>query len=242
MARTLTFQNQIRSTTSGIEFIDDLDLNQAPIIIEDDAALDDPAQVSGTIIYDLNFIRTALRDIKGDTPSFNWYDPIPTTSGLISLEDARTELSNLQTYVGSTGDGDDSPLYSSTVFVSPSADLTEAVGQLDAALATISGAVPLEIQKRILIRTGDGVHSRNDPLDIETPGSEWEISGDSITIPGSGTFMESVSVFHNGSLLLNGANASADRDVYFVASDHEIAFEFSLNKRAVLQIWRFPAG
>jgi hypothetical protein len=241
MARTLTFQNQIRATTSGIEFIDDLDLNQAQIIIDDDESLNDPAQVSGTVIYDLNFIRTALRDIKGDTPAFAWFNPISTTSGLISLADTRTELSNLQDYVGSSGDGDSAPTYSSTVFVTPTADLTEAIGQLDSALATVSGATPLEIQKRILIKTIGGVHPKNTSLNIDAPGSEWEISGDDIDIPDSGTFMESVSVYFNGALLLNGANSSANRDVYFVAANHEIAFEFNLNRRTVLQIWRFPS-
>ena len=240
MARTLTFQNQIRATTSGIEFIDDLDLNQAPIIIEDDDALNDPAQVSGTIIYDLNFIRTALRDIKGNTPTFSWFDPIPTTSGLISLADARDELSTLQTYIGSTGDGDDTPTYSSTAFVSPTADLTEAIGQLDAAIATISGVTAQEIQKRVLIKIAGGAHLKDTSLDIEIPGTDWETSGDSITIPSSGTFMEDVSVFLNGSLLLNGGDVSADRDVYFVASDHEIAFDSNLTRRTVIQIWKFP--
>ncbi len=241
MSRTLTFQNQIRSTTSGIEFIDDLDLNQAQFIIEDDDSLNDDAQVSGTVIYDLNFIRTALRDIKGDSPTFSWFNTVTTTSGLISLADTRFEISNIQTYIGSTGDGDTTPVYSSTAFISPSATLTEAVGQLDAALSTVSGATPLEIQKRILIRTTGDKHPKNEPLDIENPGPEWDVTGDSITIPGSGTFVESVSVFFNGSLLLNGADAFADRDVYFVAADHEIAFEFDLKKKTVLQIWKFPS-
>ena len=240
MVRTLTFQNQIRSTTSGIEFIDDLDLTQAQILIDDDGALNDPAEVSGTVIYDLNFIRTALRDIKGDTPTFSWFDSASTTSGLISLADVRTELFNLQSYTGSAGDGDSTPTYSSTAIVSPTADLTEAIGQLDAAVATISGVTPLEIQKRTLVRIQGANHERNTSLNIETPGSEWEVAGDSITIPSSGTFVESVSVFFNGGLLLNGADASADRDVYFFAAPNEIAFEFDLKKKTVLQIWKFP--
>jgi hypothetical protein len=240
MPRTLTFQNQIRSTTSGIEYIDNLDLNQAEIVIEDEGALSDPAQVSGTIIYDLNFIRTALRDIKGTTASYNWFDPVPTTSGLISLADSRTEISNLQTYVGSAGDGDTTPSYSSTVFVSPSSDLTDAIGELDAALSTVSGATTLEIQRRTLIRTGNGNHPKDTVLDIETPGAGWTASGDSITISDATAFVESVSVFMNGQLLLNGANASADNDVYFVAADHDIAFESNLGKKTILQIWKFP--
>jgi len=240
MARTLTFQNQIRSTTSGIEFIDDLDLNQAPIIIEDDEALNDPAEVSGTLIYDLNFMRTALRDIKGDIPSYTWFGPVPTTSGLISLADTRTEISNLQTYTGSTGDGDTAPTYTSTVFITQNANLTEAVSELDAALTTVSGGPTPEIQKRILIRTEGGKHARNTPLDIENPGSEWDVSGDSITIPDSGTFENSISVFYNGALLLNGPNAASNKDVYFFGSPSDIAFEFDLKKKTVLQIWKFP--
>ncbi len=243
MVRTLSFQNQIRSTTSGIEFIDDLDLIQAEIIIDDDSgAFDDPAEVSGTIIYDFNFIRTALRDIKGDTPTFKWSDSVSTTSGLISLADIRDELFNLQAYTGSTGDGDGTPVYSSTAFINPNADLTEAIGQLDAAITTISGVAPQEIQKRLLVNVGakHSKHGRNTSLDIENPGTDWEVTGDSITIPGSGTFVESVSVFYNGALLLNGADVLANRDVYFVAAPNEIAFDFDLKTKTVLQIWKFP--
>lgn len=241
MARTLTFQNQIRSTTSGIEFVDDLDLIQAQAVIdEDDGAFDDPAEVSGTIIYDFNFIRTALRDIKGDTPTFQWFDSVSTTSGLISLADVRSELFTLQSYTGSTGDGDSTPTYTSTAFVDQNVDLTEAIGQLDAAISTISGVTIPEIQKRTLVRIGADKHERNTPLDIENPGADWEVTGDSITIPGSGTFVDSVSVFFNGALLLNGDDAFADRDVYFSSAPSEIAFDFDLKKRAVLQVWKFP--
>jgi hypothetical protein len=136
--RTLEVQNQIRSTTSGVEYDDTLDLSFAETIVNE-AFLSDPTQVSGTLVMDLNFIRTAIRDIKGDTPTFNWFDPAATTGGLITLSGARGAITNLQNFVGSSGDLDLNPIYSSTCIVTQSGSLEQAIGELDSVLCVVSG-------------------------------------------------------------------------------------------------------
>ncbi len=88
--RTLTLQNQLRSTTSGIEYDDNLDLALAETLVNE-AFISDSTQVSGTLIMDLNFIRTAIRDIKGDT-TYNWFDPVNDTVGLITLSGIKGQL------------------------------------------------------------------------------------------------------------------------------------------------------
>lgn len=241
MPRTLTLQNQIRSTTSGIEYEDTLNLTLAESVINEEY-LSDPAQVSGTVINDLNYIRTALRDIKGAAPTYNWFDPIPATGGLLSLSSARTEISNLQTFAGSDGDGDTTPTYSSTTTVTQNTDLEAAIGELDAALSTVSGTPASGTSKRVLVRTGNGVHSKNATLDIETPGSGWSASGDSIAIADSSSFLDEISVFVNGVLQLNGVDSSADNDVYFVSAPSSIAFEYNINKNTIVQIWKLPSA
>ena len=138
--RTLVLQNSIRSTTSGIEYDDTLNLSLAETLVNESLLLD-PAEVSGTLMMDINFLRTALRDIKGDTPAFNWFDPVASTAGLITLSGARVTLSNLESFVGSSGDLDDTPNYSSAIVITQNGDLETAIGELDAALATSSGVI-----------------------------------------------------------------------------------------------------
>ncbi len=99
---------------------------------------------------------------------------------------------------------------------------------------------PVKTVKKVLIRTARDQYDKNTPLNIETPGPDWDVEGDSITIPNSGTFTDSISVFYNGALLLNGPNAAAKRDVYFSGVPGAIAFEFNLKQKTVLQIWKFP--
>lgn len=240
MPRTLLVQNQIRSTTSGTEYDDTLDLLFAESAVNE-AFLSDPAQVSGTLIMDLNFLRTAVRDIKGGTSVFNWFDPSDSTSGLITLSGARGSLTNLHSFVGSSGDFDTAPLYSSTVFVTQSGSLEQAIGELDSALSTVSGSQASEIQKFKLIRTG-GSLSSNSTVDLSTPGADWTFSGDTITWVDGTDFVENVSTFVNGILQLPGIDSNADNDVYFVAAPDQLAFEFDIKKNDVIQIWKFPAA
>ena len=138
--RTLALQNQIRSTTSGIEYDDTLDLSFAETLVNE-SPLGDPDSVSGTLIYDLNFLLTAIREIKGEDPVFNWFDPAASTAGLITLSGAQGSLSNLHDFTGSSGDLDGAPTYSSAIIITQSGDLETAIGELDAALATSSGVI-----------------------------------------------------------------------------------------------------
>lgn len=236
--RTLAVQNQIRSTTSGIEYDDTMDLALAEVLVNE-AFLSDPAQVSGTLVMDLNFVRTAVRDIKGASPFFNWFDPVGSTPGLITLSGARAGISNLQTFTGSDNDDDTTPDYSSTVYITQNGSLEQAIGELDAALVAVSGSQAGQIAKAKLVRTGGQVNE-NTTIDISAPGAGWTVTGDAIVWADATDFVENVSVFHNGILQLPGASSVDDNDVYFVSTPDSLAFEFKIRTNDVLQVWKFP--
>ncbi len=238
MPRTLAVQNQIRSTTSGVEYDDTLTLALAESIVNE-AFLSDPTQVSGTLIMDINFIRTALREMKGDTPDFDWFDPAASTAGLITLSGARLALSSLETFTGSDGDEDQTPDYTSTIFITQNSDLETTISELDAALASVSGSAAGEIQKRKLLRTG-GQLAADTTVDLSSPDAGWTVSGDNIVYTSAGDFVEDVSVFVNGLLQLPASGAGDDNDVYFVGTPDELAFEFIIKTNDVVQVWKFP--
>ncbi len=240
MPRTLAVQNQIRSTTSGIEYDDTLTLALAEDLVNE-SFLTDPTQVSGTLVMDMNFVRTALRDIKGDTPDFNWFDPTASTAGLITLSGARLALSSLETFTGSDGDEDQTPDYSSTIFITQNADLETTIGELDVALASVSGSAAGEIQKRKLIRSGSQLPA-NTTIDLSSPDSGWTADGDNIVFSSAGDFVEDVSVFYNGVLQLPGSGSGDDNDIYFVATPDQLAFEFIIKENDIVQVWKFPPG
>jgi len=236
--RTLSVQNQIRSTTSGIEYDDTMNLSLAETLVNE-AFLSDPTQVSGTLVMDLNFLRTTVRDIKGSSPFYNWFDPVGSTPGLITLSGARVGISNLQTFTGSDNDDDTTPDYSSTVFITQNGSLEQAIGELDAALVSVSGSQSGQIAKAKLIRAGGQV-LEDTTIDISTPGAGWTVTGDVITWASSTDFVENVSVFYNGILQLPGASSSDNNDVYFVSTPDSLAFEFKIRTNDVIQVWKFP--
>lgn len=237
--RTLALQNQIRSTTSGVEYDDTLSLALAETLVNE-SFLTDPTQVSGTLIMDLNFLRTAVRDIKGESPAYNWYDPTMTTAGLITLSGARGAISNIQTFIGSNDDHDATPDYTSTVFIVQNSSLEQSISALDAAIAAVSGSQNAEIQKRKLIRTG-GNFAANGTIDLSTPGAGWNAFGDTITFTDSTAFVENTSVFYNGILQLPASGSGDNNDVYFVASPDQMAFEFVIKSNDVITVWKFPS-
>jgi hypothetical protein len=240
--RTLTLQNQIRSTTSGVEYQDDLTLGLCESIVNE-AFLDDPTQVSGTLIMDLNFLRTAIRDIKGESPLYGWCDPTATTPGLITLSGAREEITNIQTFIGSDGDGDTSPDYTSLCFINQNDDLETAISILDDALCTATGTISdaNEVKRRVLIRTGGQV-MENTTINLDSPGAGWTVYGDDIIFATSGTFVEAGRVFTNGILQLLGHEDAADNDVYWVAANYDVAFEYKLKTNDVIQVYKFPGS
>lgn len=240
--RTLTLQNQIRSTTSGVEYQDDLELGLCESIVNE-AFITDPTQVSGTLIMDLNFLRTAVRDIKGETPLYNWCDPTATTPGLITLSGAREAITNIQTFIGSDGDDDPTPDYTSLCFISQNDDLETAISTLDAQLCIATGTIQQanEVQKRVLIRTGGSV-TENTTIDIDSPGAGWTVFGDDILLTSSGVFVEAAKVYTNGILQLLGPDDAANNDVYWVAANYDIAFEYKIKKNDVIQIYKFPSA
>jgi len=236
--RTLVVQNQIRSTTSGIEYDDTLNLNFAESLVNE-AFLDDPTQVSGTLVMDMNYLRTAMRDIKGASPDFNWYDPVADTAGLITLSGARGAITNVQTFVGSDNDFDTTPDYSSTIYITQNGSLEQAIGELDAALLTISGAAAGEIAKRKLVLTAGNI-DENTTIDLSSPVAGLDSYGDTITWTSAFDFVENVSVFVNGVLQLPASGSGDNNDVYHVATPDQMAFEFKLRTNDVIQVWKFP--
>jgi hypothetical protein len=235
--RTLAIQNQIRSTTSGVEYDDTLNLALAEVLVNE-AFLSDPTQVSGTLVMDLNFLRTTVRDIKGASPFFNWFDPAGSTPGLITLSGARAGISNLQTFTGSNNDDDTTPDYTSTIFITQNVSLEQAISELDAALVAVSGSQ--QISKAKLIRTGSSV-VKDTTIDISTPGAGWTVTGDTIVWTDAADFVENVSVFHNGILQLPASSAVDNNDVYFVSTPDSLAFEFNIRTNDVIQVWKFPS-
>lgn len=243
--RTMVLQDQIRSTTSGIEYIDTLDLAQAETIVED-SPTGDPV-TSGTLIADMNFLRTAVRDIKGSPIEVNWFDQAVDNPAYTTLSGARGSLNSIQTYIGAADDFDTTPDYDTQggpapVYINQGDPVNVAIEKLDEALVAVSGSQAGEIAKQRHVRSGGNV-AKNTTLDLSdlVAGSAgWDSEGDTITWTDATDFVENVSVFHNGVLMLPGADANADNDVYFVGSPDQLAFEFRLKKRDVIQIWMFP--
>jgi hypothetical protein len=190
---------------------------------------------------DLNFLRTAIIDIKGETPLYGWCDPTATTPGLITLSGAREEISNVQIFIGSDGDGDTTTDYSSNNYVTDGDDLETAIGDLDDALTTITSGLAdaRDMKRRVLIRTGGQV-IEDTTIDIETPGAGWTAYGDTLDIGDGDIFVEDVNVYTNGILQLTGVDSSANNDVYFVASGTDVAFEYKIKQNDVLQFVKFP--
>lgn len=236
--RTLEVQNQVRSTTSGVEYQDDYDLSYAETIINQDFLVD-PLNVSGTLIMDLNYLRTAIRDIKGPTPTYNWFDPVASTASLITLVEARTALNNIQTFTGADDDSDTSPDYTSTHFIVQNASLETAISELDAALFVVSGTSSNEIKKLKIVRTGGHV-AANTTFVLSALGAGWTSTGDTITWSSSSVFTENISIYYNGVLQLPGASIGDNNDVYFVASPDSLAFAFKIKTNDVIQIYEFP--
>lgn len=248
--RTLVLQNQIRSTTSGIEWDDTLNLGLAESIVNE-GPLVDPLGVSGTLVMDLNFLRTAVRDIKGTVTEINWYDGVVGDDGdagtFTTLSGARGNFNALYTYTGSTGDLDTLPDYDTLggpapVFVAQGDPLNVAIEKLDAGLATVSGSISGEIQKQRHIRTGGQVQADTtlDLSDLIAGAAGWTSEGDTITWTDATDFVENISVFVNGVLMLPAESSGDDRDVYHVGTPDQLAFEFKVRTNDVIQIWKFP--
>jgi len=102
------------------------------------------------------------------------------------------------------------------------------------------GGGSVNINNRTLIRTG-GPLAKDEPISFNSPGAEWASSGDVITFSGASDFVDNTQFFRNGQLILPGANASADNDVYFV-SNTSFAFEFPILKNDIIQIWQFTTA
>jgi len=179
MALTRPRQNRIRSTASGTDYDDRLDLSLAETIVNEPIQAD-AQNVSGTLIMDMNFLRTTVRDIKGD--SFDWFDPAVNTSGLITLSGAREEISVIQTFTGADADGDLTPDYFSTCFITQNKDLEFAIGQLDEALCIVTGTIDRQGWIYFTDLDGQGGGIVSDKIYQDPPGNTVIQSGTSDTL------------------------------------------------------------
>lgn len=96
----------------------------------------------------------------------------------------------------------------------------------------------VSILRRVLVRAGHHL-AANSSIDVNNPGSGWISSGDLISVSGSNDFVENTQVYRGGQLLLTGANASDNNDVYFVSANSIIAFEHPIVTNDIIQIWQF---
>lgn len=173
MARTLQRQNFIRSTTSGIEFNDALPLGSVAEDIVNLANLG-PLEVSGTLINDLNYLRSVERDIKG--AGYKWYTPMDPTTTLSGLDERidQIEVSTVdrQGWIYVTDlDGQGAGIVSdkvwqdtgNTVIQSGTSDTTDIELDIKASyplieIATMSGTTEFNVINATLPRAGDGSH------------------------------------------------------------------------------------
>ncbi len=106
--------------------------------------------------------------------------------------------------------------------------------------STAGSAAPLNILRRILVRTA-GPFEADTTVDIIAPGAGWIVVGDDITFASATEFVEQTQVFRNGQMQLTAEDASDDNDIYFVAASGNLAFETVIQTNDVIQFWKFVA-
>ena len=119
--------------------------------------------------------------------------------------------------------------------------LETAISTLDEQLCIATGTIAAgsEVQKRVLIRTGGNI-VENTTVDINSPGAGWTVGGDDVQLTSSGVFIDAVKIYTNGVLQLLGPDDAANNDVYWVAANYDIAFEYRIKKNDVIQIYKAP--
>ena len=169
MVRTLQRQNFMRSTTSGIEFDDDLTLGDVAEDIVNLSTLG-PTEVSGTLIQDLNYLRSVERDIKGD--GFRWFTPVDPDTTLSGLDARITAGVDRQGWIyvtdlgGQSGGIVSDKLWQDagqTVIQSGTSDTLDIEIDIKASyplisVATLSGTEEFNVISATLPRAGDGSH------------------------------------------------------------------------------------
>lgn len=78
-------------------------------------------------------------------------------------------------------------------------------------------------------------------ININNPGSEWELDGETITFSSTEDFIERVKIYRNGQLLDTGF-PTEDCDVFPVISgpqNSQISFKMFITKNDVIQIWKY---
>jgi len=159
----------MRSTTSGIEFDDDLTLGDVAEDIVNLSTLG-PTEVSGTLIQDLNYLRSVERDIKGD--GFRWYTPVDPDTTLSGLDARITAGVDRQGWIyvtdlgGQSGGIVSDKLWQDagqTVIQSGTSDTLDIEIDIKASyplisVATLSGTEEFNVISATLPRAGDGSH------------------------------------------------------------------------------------
>jgi len=191
--------------------------------ISGSAVYDDTLTMSAAETYldkslekDLNYIRTQLRLITGET---NWFDsPLVDLStldglGLENLEQGLSgSLQNIYTFTGMDDRNDTTPTYTSTNIVSNGDNLEAAIGKLDAAVTTAT--VAKEVERITSPITSGSAHT--------VPGSHSHTAGD-------GSNMD---IYLNGQLLQS--NTGTELRDYLESGIDEVTFTFTVPTNAYL--------
>lgn len=112
------------------------------------------------------------------------------------------------------------------------------VETVDPSTVAGGGGQPL---RRVLQRTG-GQLAADTPIDINAPGAGWVTAGVDVLFADSSEFVEKIQVFHNGVLQLSAEAAIDNNDVYFVGASGTVAFEYTIKKNDVVQVWGVTAS
>lgn len=165
--------------------------------------------ISKNLESDFNYIRTQLKVITGEA---NWFDA-PVQSLTDFDAGISGSLANIYSFTGMSGRDDSSPTYSSTIVVTQNGSLETAIGELDAAIATVN--IDKAVERLLADVSSGSAHTIPDSL--------------SYTPAGDGENME---VYFNGQLLQ--ASTGAEERDYEETSTTTIKFTFTVPANSYL--------
>lgn len=191
MATFRTFLRQAQQISGSATYDDTLSMGQVEVYI------------TKSLEADLNYIRTQLKTITGET---NWYDaPVHNLTDFDA--GISGSLQNIYDFTGMSGRDDSSPTYSSTIYVTQGASLETAIGELDASIQASN--IQKAVERLLSPVLSGSVHILPESLTY-TPA------------PGG----DNMDVFLNGQLLQ--ANTGQEERDYVETNSGSISFTFDV--------------